>query len=93
MRRAALAPWLLALGTALAAAAGSAAGDSKPTTQPFPEVASNAAVQSFDIGDADSPGIDPIVTGPTSPAFKARQAKLGCAEAVWPKIPAGCYPD
>jgi hypothetical protein len=38
-------------------------------------------------------GVDPIVTGPVSAAFKERQKKAHCAEAVWPNIPAACYPD
>jgi hypothetical protein len=38
-------------------------------------------------------GVDPIVTGPVSTAFKERQKKARCAEAVWPNIPATCYPD
>jgi hypothetical protein len=43
---------------------------------------------------ADAPdGVDPIVTGPVSASFKQKQADLGCAEAVWPNIPASCYPD
>ena len=38
-------------------------------------------------------GVDPIVTGPVSTAFKDRQKKAHCAEAVRPNIPAACYPD
>jgi hypothetical protein len=42
----------------------------------------------------DAPyGIDPIVTGPVSAAFKKQQEALHCAQAVWPNIPAACYPD
>lgn len=37
-------------------------------------------------------GVDPMVTGPVSEAFRQRQLDLGCAEARWPDIPAGCYP-
>ena len=48
-----------------------------------------AAEQAF----ADAPfGVDPMVTGPTSAAFKAEQSRLGCGSAVWPDIPLGCYP-
>lgn len=43
---------------------------------------------------ADAPyGVDAMVTGPVSAAFKQRQKQLGCAEAEWPDVPAGCYPD
>ena len=43
---------------------------------------------------ADAPdGVDPVVTGPVSAAFKQRQQDAGCDSAVWPKIPAVCYPD
>lgn len=42
----------------------------------------------------DAPfGVDPVVTGPVSAAFKARRAAAGCDTAVWPNIPAACYPD
>jgi hypothetical protein len=37
-------------------------------------------------------GVDPMVTGPVSDEFLERQRDLGCAEAKWPDIPAGCYP-
>lgn len=43
---------------------------------------------------ADAPdGVDPVVTGPVSTAFKQRQKAANCDNAVWPKIPAICYPD
>lgn len=43
---------------------------------------------------ADAPdGVDPIVTGPVSAAFKQRQKAANCDSAVWPNIPAVCYPD
>ena len=43
---------------------------------------------------ADAPdGVDPVVTGPVSAAFKQRQASAGCDSAVWPNIPTVCYPD
>jgi hypothetical protein len=41
----------------------------------------------------DAPyGVDPMPTGPVSAAFKARQAEAGCKDAVWPAVPAACYP-
>ncbi|WP_232375734.1 hypothetical protein [Mesorhizobium comanense] len=42
----------------------------------------------------DAPdGVDPVVTGPVSTAFKQRQAAANCDTAVWPHIPMICYPD
>lgn len=38
-------------------------------------------------------GVDPVVTGPVSAAFKEKRAFLNCDDAVWPQVPAGCYPD
>lgn len=42
----------------------------------------------------DAPyGVDPIVTGPVSTAFAQKRKALACDDAVWPRVPAGCYPD
>jgi len=42
----------------------------------------------------DAPdGVDPIVTGPVSAEFRARQKAAGCATAEWPNVPVACYPD
>jgi hypothetical protein len=42
----------------------------------------------------DAPdGVDPMVTGPVSAEFRARQQQLGCERAEWPDIPAACYPN
>lgn len=42
----------------------------------------------------DAPdGVDPMVTGPVSVSFKQRQADAGCDKAVWPHVPAACYPN
>ena len=42
---------------------------------------------------ADAPfGVDPVVTGPTSVAFKTRQEAIRCDKASWPDIPLACYP-
>ncbi len=41
----------------------------------------------------DAPdGVDPVVTGPTSAAFKHERQRNGCDAAVWPQIPVACYP-
>jgi hypothetical protein len=43
---------------------------------------------------ADAPdGVDPMVTGPVSAAFKQRQVSANCDSAVWPNIPMVCYAD
>ncbi|MBZ9884745.1 hypothetical protein LB535_20570 [Mesorhizobium sp. CA10] len=43
---------------------------------------------------ADAPdGVDPVVTGPVSAAFKQRQKDANCDTAVWPNVPRACYPD
>lgn len=74
---------LLAAGAAQSAAA---LKEANPALQPEPQTAQ----QMF----ADAPdGVDPIVTGPVSAAFKQRQRDAGCDSAVWPKVPAACYPD
>ncbi len=77
----------LAFAVALAGGAQSAATHVKPLVG---QTAATEAEQLF----ADAPdGVDPIVTGPVSAAFRQKQAEAGCAEAVWPDIPAACYPD
>ncbi|OBQ63559.1 hypothetical protein EB233_05875 [Mesorhizobium erdmanii] len=72
----------------LAANAAQSAATLKETRPALP---SNApAEQIF----ADAPdGVDPVVTGPVSAAFKQRQAAANCDSAVWPNIPMVCYPD
>lgn len=78
-----------ALGVLVAAGAAQSAAalrDAEPITPPD----ARTAQQMF----ADAPdGVDPIVTGPVSAAFKQRQKDASCDTAVWPKIPATCYPD
>jgi hypothetical protein len=49
---------------------------------------------SAELAYADAPyGVDPIVTGPVSRDFRARQVETGCDEARWPDIPVACYPQ
>ncbi|MEO5756499.1 MAG: hypothetical protein ABIQ51_06550 [Mesorhizobium sp.] len=78
-----------ALAVLLAAgAAQSAAGfkDTRAVVQPDTQTAEQAF--------ADAPdGVDPMVTGPVSTAFKQRQVSANCEDAVWPNIPMICYPD
>jgi hypothetical protein len=43
---------------------------------------------------ADAPdGVDPVVTGPVSAAFKSVRKAAGCDAATWPNVPMPCYPD
>ncbi|MDQ6432601.1 hypothetical protein RB623_00870 [Mesorhizobium sp. LHD-90] len=43
---------------------------------------------------ADAPyGVDPVVTGPVSASFRKQREAAGCDKAVWPNVPASCYPD
>jgi hypothetical protein len=43
---------------------------------------------------ADAPfGVDPVVTGPVSAAFREKQERLNCEAAKWPHVPRGCYPE
>lgn len=42
----------------------------------------------------DAPyGVDPVVTGPVSAQFRQTREIFGCDRAVWPNIPAACYPE
>ena len=36
--------------------------------------------------------VDPIITGPVSPAYKRLRQQAGCDTATWPNIPAICFP-
>lgn len=56
----------------------------------------DALPNSADVAErfADAPyGVDPIVTGPVSTAFKQQREAANCDTAVWPNVPAACYPD
>jgi hypothetical protein len=78
-----------ALAVLVAAGAAQSAATLKETPPALPSD-TRSAEQLF----ADAPdGVDPVVTGPVSAAFKQRQENAGCDSAVWPKIPAVCYPD
>ncbi len=58
--------------------------------RPVAQSDTQTAEQAF----ADAPdGVDPMVTGPVSAAFKQRQVSANCDSAVWPNIPMVCYPD
>ena len=58
--------------------------------RPVAQSDTQTAEQTF----ADAPdGVDPMVTGPVSAAFKQRQVSANCDSAVWPNIPMVCYPD
>ena len=38
-------------------------------------------------------GVDPVVTGPVSANFRQTREDFDCDRAVWPNVPAACYPD
>ena len=81
------------LGPALACAALcvllASAGARSAATRADAPVAATAAERLF----PDAPdGVDPVVTGPVSAAFRQRQAAAGCDRATWPDVPAECYP-
>ncbi|RWL13015.1 MAG: hypothetical protein EOR45_02970 [Mesorhizobium sp.] len=78
-----------ALAVLLAAGVAQSAARSKEALPALPSE-TRTAEQLF----ADAPdGVDPVVTGPVSAAFKQRQEAANCDRAVWPNIPAVCYPD
>lgn len=78
-----------AFATLLAANAAQSAAALKEARPVLP-TDSSSAQQVF----ADAPdGVDPVVTGPVSAAFKQRQDAANCDGAVWPNIPMVCYPD
>ncbi|RWK64275.1 hypothetical protein [Mesorhizobium sp.] len=78
-----------ALAVLLAVGAAQSAATLKETRPALPSDA-RTAEQLF----ADAPdGVDPVVTGPVSAAFKQRQEAGNCDSAVWPEIPTVCYPD
>jgi len=72
-----------------------AAGDARDvamlTDRQVDDTAAATAAEMMFPGAPD--GVDPMVTGPASAELKSRQQALGCAEAVWPNIPAACYPN
>lgn len=71
----------------IAYAAGTPARDARSVAPQ--EAVKTAAELAF----PDAPlGVDPVVTGPRTAAFKAQQEQAGCAGALWPNIPAACYP-
>ena len=36
--------------------------------------------------------VDPIITGPVSPAYQRLREQAGCDTATWPNIPDVCFP-
>ncbi|MBB6409417.1 hypothetical protein [Mesorhizobium sangaii] len=79
----------VAFAVLLAANAAQSAATQQEARPALPTVAPSAE-QVF----ADAPdGVDPMVTGPVSTAFKQRQDAANCDTAVWPNVPMVCYPD
>ena len=71
------------------------AGSAAPTRElPAQEPAQSDAALALQHEFADAPdGVDPMVTGPVTTAFRDRQKQAGCEFAEWPNIPRVCYPD
>jgi len=69
---------------------GNARGPASAETRPEEPRIATLAEQMFP--DA-AYGVDPMVTGPVSAEFKAQQKAAGCDDAVWPAIPASCFPN
>jgi hypothetical protein len=54
-----------------------------------PTPSKTAAEEAF----PDAPmGVDPMVTGPTTTAFRQQQDAAGCDAAAWPNVPMACFP-
>ncbi|QDC01402.1 hypothetical protein [Mesorhizobium sp. 8] len=84
-----LSPRLVVGALALVLVAGVA--HSAATRADVPKIA--AATQAEALYPDAPDGVDPVVTGPVSVSFRQRQADAGCDEAVWPNVPAACYPN
>lgn len=78
----------VALTIALATGVAQSAATRVAPDLPRPAVATDAEQMFSDAPD----GVDSMVTGPTSAAFRQTQADLGCAKRVWPDVPTACYP-
>ncbi|MEQ1953749.1 hypothetical protein [Mesorhizobium sp. CN2-181] len=97
--------WAAALAALAVSAVAITAGSASPSgfdrpaaSVPLEEDFGNidASPNSADVGQrfADAPyGVDPVVTGPVSTAFKQQRETARCDDAVWPNVPAACYPD
>jgi hypothetical protein len=91
---------ILALGAFAAAISASSAAPRLPRANAVsPEITTGIAAEKAIPQDVarrfeDAPyGVDPMVTGPVSTAFRQTQRAAGCDSAVWPNISAVCYPD
>lgn len=71
----------------------SAHGPASPA--PIPDHPSGKTAETLaELAYPDAPdGVDPMVTGPRTAAFKERQTRAGCSSAEWPDIPMECYPN
>jgi hypothetical protein len=85
---------VLSLAGVVVAVALATGGAQSAATRIAPLGSPGAGVLSAEQLFADAPdGVDPMVTGPVSASFRQQQAEAGCDKAVWPHIPASCYPD
>jgi hypothetical protein len=83
-----LSPRLVVGALALVLVAGAAHSAATRADRPNLAVATAAEALFPDAPD----GVDATVTGPVSASFRQRQADAGCEKAVWPNVPAACYP-
>ncbi len=83
-----LPPRLVVAALALVLVAGVA--HSAATRADAPKLTAETAAEAL-FPDAPD-GVDATVTGPVSASFRQRQADAGCDKAVWPNVPAACYP-
>lgn len=94
--------WAAGVAALWLSAAAITSGSASPSSSDIP-VASASLQEDFGDVDAstdvaqrfaDAPyGVDPVVTGPVSTAFKQQREAANCDNAVWPNVPAACYPD
>lgn len=86
--------WPLIASAAFAVLLAVNAAQSAAATQKGARAVAQSDTQTSEQTFAGAPdGVDPMVTGPVSTAFKQRQASANCDSAVWPNIPMVCYPD
>ncbi|PBB64872.1 hypothetical protein CK228_30970 [Mesorhizobium sp. WSM4312] len=86
--------WPLIASVAFALLLVANAAQSAAATQKGARAVAQSDARTAEQAFADAPdGVDPMVTGPVSAAFKQRQDAANCDSAVWPNIPMVCYPD
>lgn len=62
-------------------------GSARQADEPTPDAPSSGSTRLDEMA-----WVDPIVTGPVSPAYRRLRERAGCDSAVWPNIPDVCFP-